>query len=204
MIPSQSSHLLPSSPDFPPLSAFSFLSGLCSGGSSDPCLSPTPLPSTSSLSRSPMAVRHHLSIEDPDPVGTVSRFTPSTNVDAVDAASSISPLFATLTENTGGWGTTFQSRSPHCHPRRVSLPRYFITSLPCFATPIPPVAYSQLSSYPGGTPSSRESSGGQRRPSNPSSPHCSLSTIHYSPPIQKQAPSPAVIHPSGHVCPGGA
>jgi hypothetical protein len=33
----------------------------------------------------------------------VSAFS-SLNVDALDAASSISPLFATLTENTGGWG----------------------------------------------------------------------------------------------------
>ena len=130
MIPSHSNHLLHSSPDFPPLSAFSSLSGLCSGGSSDPCLSPIPLPSTSSLSRPPMAVRHHQSIEAPDPVGTVRRFTPSTNVDALDAASSISPLFATLTENTGGGGTSFQPRNLHCHPRRLSLPPYF-TSLPC-------------------------------------------------------------------------
>jgi hypothetical protein len=135
MIPSHSSHLLPLSPDSPPLCALSvsvfsslaspfnfklstsnFLWGFCSGGSSDPCLSPTPLPSNSSLSRSPMAVRHQLSTEDPDPVGTVSRFTPSTNVDALDAASSISPLFATLTKNTGGWGIphsrVFSNRSP--------------------------------------------------------------------------------------------
>ncbi len=34
----------------------------------------------------------------------VSAFS-SPNVDALDAASSISPLFATLTKNTGGWGT---------------------------------------------------------------------------------------------------
>jgi hypothetical protein len=111
MIPSRTSHLLPPSPDFPPLcalsvSAFSSLSGFCSGGSSDPCLSPTPLPSTSSLSRSTMAVRHHLSIEDPDPVWSVSHFSLSTNVDAVDAASSISPLLATLTENTRGGGVS--------------------------------------------------------------------------------------------------
>ena len=29
----------------------------------------------------------------------------SPNVDALDAASSLSPLFATLTKNNGGWGT---------------------------------------------------------------------------------------------------
>src|SRR5580693_9883783 len=47
----------------------------------------------------------------------VSAFS-SPNVDALDAASSVSPLFATLTKNTGGGGTSQASaknsdRNPH-------------------------------------------------------------------------------------------
>jgi len=126
MISSHSSHLLTPSPHFPPLCALSvsgfsslpspsnlklstlnFLGSFCSGGSSDPCLSPIPHLSSSSLSRSPMAVGCELS--------TVSRFTPSTDVDAVDAASSISPLFATLTENIRGWGIPLSTVSQTIH-----------------------------------------------------------------------------------------
>src|SRR5271168_4554822 len=70
--------------------AFSSPSISCSGGSSDPCLSPLPWRSASSPSRPPMELL------------TASRFPLSANVDVVDAASSISPLFATLAENTGG------------------------------------------------------------------------------------------------------
>jgi hypothetical protein len=143
MVPSQSIHLLPPSPHFPPrrpfsvsgfsslpssanfkLSTLNFLRGLCSGGSSDPCHSPIPRLSNSSLSWTPMAVGCE--------PATVSRFTPSINVDAVDAASSLTPLFAALTENTGGWGYKFSTQEFHCHPRRLSIPPYFITSLPRF------------------------------------------------------------------------
>ena len=67
-----------------------------SGVASAPCLSPMPLRSSASPSQSPMAVGCELS--------AVSPFPSPTNVDVVDAASSISPLFATLTQNTGGGG----------------------------------------------------------------------------------------------------
>jgi hypothetical protein len=198
MIPSHSNHLLHSSPDFPPLSAFSSLSGLCSGGSSDPCFSPIPLSSTSSLSSPPMAVRHHLSIEDPDPVGTVRRFTPSTNVDALDVASSLTPLFATLTENTGGWGYKFSNQESPLPSEALiftSLLHFFtLPSLPFHtptpATPIPSCAYFTVLCIPNFF---------QFSP-----PHRFTSTAPCPLPIRKQAPAPAVIQPSGPVCPGGA
>jgi len=129
---------LPSHSNFE-LSTLNSLWGFCSGGSSDPCFSPIPHLSNSSLPRTPMAVGCELS--------TVSRFTPSTYV---DAASSISPLFATLTENTGGWGyksSTQESPLPSEVPILTSLLHYFFTSLslpfhtPTPATPIPSCAY---------------------------------------------------------------
>jgi len=180
------------SPSNSKLSTLNFLRGLCSGGSLDPRFSPIPHLSSSSLSRTPTAVGCELS--------TVSRFTPSTNADPVDAASSISPLFASLTENTGGGGgTSFQPRNLHCHPRHLSVPPYFITSLPCphfrFTHQHPQLQSfhtltSQFSVYrtffnfpPPPTPHL----------------HCALPL-----PIRKQAPAPAVIQPSGPVCPGGA
>ncbi len=205
MISSHSSHLLPPSPHFPPLcapsvsvssslpsssnpklSTLNFLPGFCSGGSLDPCFSPIPHLSNSSLPGTPMVVGCELS--------TVSRFTPSTNV---DAASSISPLFTTLTENTGGGGTNFQPRNLHYHPRRLSLPPYF-TSLPCllfrFSHRHPQLQSlhaltSQFSVY--------------RLFSIFPSPTAHLPTAPCLP-IRKQASAPAVIQPSGPVCPGGA
>src|SRR5208282_4729346 len=91
------------------LGAFGSPAYVRSRESSDPRLSPPPLPSNSLLSRSSMALGCALS--------TVSRFTLSTKVDVVDAASSISPVFATLTENTGG-GVPLA----HSLPRLVILP----------------------------------------------------------------------------------
>jgi len=192
MIPSQSTKSLPPSPDFPPLSAFTSLSGLCSGGS------PTPLSSPSSLSRSPMAVRHRLSIEDPDPVGTVSRFTSSSHVDAVDAASSISPLFATLTENTGGGGykySTQESRLPS------EAPIFLLTSLPLSRLLFRLThQHPQLQSLHALTSQFSVYRIFSIFPSLTT--HYPLFTTHCF--NQKQAPSPAVIQPSGHACPGGS
>ena len=73
------------------VSAFNSPSSFHSGGSSDPCLSPLLRRSASSPALSPTAVQCELS--------AVSRFA---IVDAVDAASNISPVFATLTENIRG------------------------------------------------------------------------------------------------------
>jgi hypothetical protein len=201
MIRSHSSHLLPPSPHFPPLCALSvsvfsslpspsilklstldFLRGFCSGGSSDPCHSPIPHLSNSSLSRTPMAVGCELS--------TVSRFTRPPMLTPLMPRQSISPLFATLTENTGGGGTSFQPRNLHCHPRRLS---YLPTSLLY-------LAFSSVSHT-------------DTRNSNPfmrllhSSLYTELFSIFPSPtahthcpcplPIRKQAPAPAVLQPSG-------
>jgi hypothetical protein len=54
----------------------------------------------------------------------------SANADAVDAASSLSPLPATLTKNTRGWGTSVTTRSRSGQCRRESAPfHYLFTSL---------------------------------------------------------------------------
>jgi hypothetical protein len=96
-------------------------------------------------------------------------------------------------------GTSFQPRNLHCHPRRLSLPRCFITSLPCvlfrFTHQHPQLQSlhaltSQFSVY--------------RTFFNFPLPHRSSPTVPCPLPIQKQAPSPTVKHPSGPVCPGGA
>ena len=72
------------------------LSSLCRGGSSDPLFSPLPAASQNAL----------IPIPTPDvQSSTLDSPSPTTFVDAVDAASSISPLFATLTKNTRGGGT---------------------------------------------------------------------------------------------------
>ena len=100
--------------------------------------------------------------------------------------------FRTLLQNTGGGSKylylVFSSR---------------FTAPP--ATPIPPVVYAQLSSYPGwGAPQRANLSrdDGTIQPSLLPTTH--YTTIHYSLPFQKQAPSPPVKQPSGPVCPGGA
>src|SRR5579872_5332039 len=116
MTPSHSSQSFSASPRPSSLnvSAFNSLAYFRSGRSSVLCLSPIAPRPNSSLSPSPMDAARELS--------AVSRFTPSTYV---DAASSISPLFATLTENTRGGVPVAQAILPVLFPLR-----YLVTSLP--------------------------------------------------------------------------
>jgi hypothetical protein len=112
---------------------------------------------------------------------------------------SISPLFAALTENTGGWGYKFSTQESLLPSEAViftSLLHYFFTSLslpfhtPTPATPIPSCAYFTVLCIPTFF--------------NFPLPPPLTSTVPCPLPIWKQAPAPAVIQPSGPVCPGGA
>ena len=104
--------------------------------------------------------------------------------------------FRTLLQNTGGGGTSFQFtiaiRSAistsliHCFFTSPSLP--FHTPTP--VTPIPSCAYFTVLCIPNFF---------QFPPPSPLTSHCACPL-----PNQKQASTPAVIHPSGQVCPGGA
>jgi len=173
MIPSHSSQSFSASPRPSSLSvaAFNSLSYFRSGGSSLPCLSPIPLRPNSSLSPSPMDADRELS--------AVSRFTPSTYV---DAASSISPLFATLTENTRGGVPVAQAILPVLFPLR-----YFVTSLTRSQSLH---AFTlRFSGYPGVPPYPK------RRL------HAPLFSLTIP---RKQCPSATVKQRSGQVCPGGA
>ncbi len=113
------------------------LFSLCRGGSSDPLFSPLPAASQNAL----------IPIPTPDvQSSTLDSPSPTTFVDAVDAASSISPLFATLTKNTRGGGT------PSLGPTQP-LPLFSTPSKhPTQSKPCNPSSFMALTSQPAHTP----------------------------------------------------
>ena len=99
--------------------------------------------------------------------------------------------FRTLLQNTGG------GRYKYLYP--LLLHRYLAFQLQSLQS------FTHNSRHtPGVGPRGKRICRGTTEPIQPfSSPRYSLPTIHYSLPIQKQAPSPTVKQPSGLVCPGG-
>jgi hypothetical protein len=87
------------------------------------------------------------------------------------------------------WAYKCQSKNLYCHPRRLSLTRYFITSLPCLLFGFTQhrsqlqslhAFASRFSGYPGGTPPSAT---------------CSLFTTHFS--TRNKLPRQPSINPAG-------